>query len=136
MALFELIQHTEPETEGNVRMTFKDAVMDDVDDIFFDFTEHAELHKVDGKEVPVIIEEDRLKDHSAHWEAGAKQNFDTGLYTDSIVLYIRISDYGAKPKVGKVLVMDEGTGHKRTYTVARCTEEDGVYRMTLMRTRQ
>ena len=135
MALFELIQHTEPETEGNVRMTFKDAVLDDVDDIFFDLTEHAELHKVDGKEVPVIIEEDRLKDHSAHWEAGAKQNFDTGLYTDSIVLYIRISDYGAKPKVGKVLVMDEGTGHKRTYTVARCTGEDGVYRMTLMRTR-
>ena len=54
------------------------------------------------------MDDQRLKEHNSHWEAGAKQNFDTGLYTASTVLYIRVKDYGPKPKIGKHLVMDKG----------------------------
>ncbi len=136
MALFNLVQHVESTEEETSALTFKDAALDDIDDIFFDTTEHAETHIVDGHEAPIIIEEDRLKDHSAHWEAGAKQNFDTGLYTAHYVLYIKVSDYGPKPKIGKLIVLDEGTDHKRTYTIDKCTEEEGVYRMIITRTRQ
>ena len=46
----------------------------------------------------MIVDDQRLKEHSAHWEAGAKQNFDTGLYTAYTVLYIRVSDYGQSRK--------------------------------------
>lgn len=137
MALFELIQHTgNGTTEESGTYTFKDAALEDVNDVFFDTTEHAEVHIVDGKEVPVIFEEDRLREHSAHWEAGAKQNFDTGLYTANVVMYIKSEDYGPKPKVGKLIVLDEGTDHKRTYIIDKCTEEDGVYRFIMVRTRQ
>lgn len=73
---------------------------------------------------------------SAHWEAGAKQNFDTGLYTAHTILYIRVEDYGPKPKIGKQLVLDKGTKSQRTYTINLCQEESGVYRMTMERTRQ
>ncbi|MBP3633647.1 MAG: hypothetical protein J6J43_03635 [Oscillospiraceae bacterium] len=116
--------------------TFKDCAAADIDLVFFNGNEHADLHLIDGKEALVIIEEGGLREHNSHWEAGAKQNFDTGLYTAYTILYIRVEDYGPKPKVGKQLVMDAGTDHKRTYSIMKCEEERGVYRMTLERTRQ
>ena len=51
-------------------------------------------------------------------------------------MYIRVEDYGPKPKIGKQLVLDKGTKSQRTYTINLCQEESGVYRMTMERTRQ
>ena len=91
---------------------------------------------IDGKDVLVVIVEGGTREHNSHWEAGAKQNFDTGLYKAHTILYIRTEDYGPKPKVGKPLVMDAGTDHKRTFDIMKCEEECGVFRMMLQRTRQ
>ena len=102
---------------------------------FFQENEHAEWHTVDGKKALIILETEQLKERSAHWEAGAKQNFDTGLYTSRMVLYIRAADYGPKPKVGKHLVLDKGT-KTRTFSILTCEDQAGVYRMTMERTRQ
>ena len=92
MALFELEQDfgSDPETEWKAP-TFKDCAAADIDLTFFEQDEHADLHTVDGKEALVIVDDQRLKEHNSHWEAGAKQNFDTGLYTASTVLYIRVT---------------------------------------------
>lgn len=137
MALFELKQDYENAAEGETPpLTFKDCAAADVGGVFFNGDEHADLHLIDEKKVLVIMEEGDLRRHSAHWEAGAKQNFDTGLYTAHSILYIRAEDYGPKPKVGKQLVMDADTKQKRTFTIVKCEEECGVYRMTLERTRQ
>ena len=38
-----------------------------------------------------------MREHAAHWEAGAKQNFDTGLYDSYRILYISVEDYGEMP---------------------------------------
>lgn len=115
---------------------FKACAAEDIDAIFFNVDEHADMHLIDGREAPVILEEGDLREHTSHWEAGAKQNFDTGLYKAHTILYIKAEDYGPKPKVGKQLVMDAGTKRKRTYAIVKCEEEAGVYRMTLERTRQ
>ena len=137
MALFELEQHYGEESEEEwVKPTFKDCVAADIDLAFFNGDEHADIHNVDGSDFLVIVEEEDVRKHSAHWEAGAKQNFDTGLYNSHTILYIRVDDYGPKPKVGKKLVLDAGTDHKRTYTIAHCEDDAGVYRMTLERVRQ
>ena len=137
MALFELRESYGSEAEGTPPPpTFKDFVAVDIDEVFFNGNEHADWHNVDGKDVLVVIVEGGLREHSSHWEAGAKQNFDTGLYTSRSVLYIRVKDYCPKPKVGKQLVLDAGTDHKRTYNIVKCEEEAGVYRMTMQRTRQ
>lgn len=137
MALFELKQEygAEPPQEWRAP-TFKDCAAADIDLTFFEESEHADLHNVDGKDVLVILDTHDLREHSAHWEAGAKKNFDTGLYTAHTILFIRVDDYGPKPKVGKQLVMDAGTKQKRTYSIVSCEDEGGVYRMTLERTRQ
>ena len=116
--------------------TFKYFAAKDIDNVFFDENEHAEIHKVDGKDMLIVFEEMAVKERSAHWEAGAKQNFDTGLYKATTILHVKVKDYGAKPKSGKLIVLDAGTDHKRTYTILTCEEAAGVYRMTLERTRQ
>lgn len=136
MALFEIDQEVGlPGTEQKAA-TFKDFAAADVRFTFFNEDEHAEYHTVDGKKVLVVVEDRDLREHSSHWEAGEKQNFDTGLYTAHTVLYIRVDDYGPKPKIGKQLVLDAGTGQQRTYSIQTCQEESGIYRMTMARTRQ
>lgn len=153
MALFELKQdyslggfpsYPGGETPGEIdiwpgsggqawkRPTFKDCAAADIDLAFFNMDEFAEMHDIDGKDMMVVYEEDGLKEHASHWEYGTKQSLDTGLYNADAILYIRIKDYGPKPKVGKRLVMDK----KRTYSIEACEEEAGVYRMTLERVRQ
>lgn len=110
MALFELKQDTGSGAAAPwAPPTFKDCVAADIDAAFFEENEHADRHTVDGKDVLIVLEDDDLREHSAHWEAGAKQNFDTGLYTAHTILYIRVEDYGPKPKIGKQLVLDKGT---------------------------
>ncbi len=139
MPLFDLKQEYGSEEgtgEGKKPLTFKDFARIDISSTFFRLDEFAEVHTVDGKEAPVVIEETTLKPYSAHWEGGAKQNFDTGLYTAYTLLYIRVEDYGPKPQVNKPLVMDMGTDHQRTYFIRSCETEDGVYRIKMERPKQ
>lgn len=137
MPLFDLEQHFgEDPPEEWKRQTFKDCAAADINLAFFNESEHAERHTVDGEEALIILEDFDMREHSAHWEAGAKQNFDTGLYTDYSILYIRVSDYGDMPQVGNIVTIDEDTENERLYEVKSCEDEGGVYRMILERTRQ
>lgn len=129
--LFDLTQDYE-NADQEKRRTFKDFASEDISTVFFNGDEHADLHNVDGKDVLVILEKSDVRDHSAHWEAGAKQNFDTGLYNRHIILYIRVEDYGPKPKQGKLLMLDK----KIAYSIQKCDDEGGIYRMTMERVRQ
>lgn len=137
MPLFELEQHFGDEPPGEwKRPTFKDCAAEEVSLAFFNEDEHAERHTVDGEEALIILEDVDVREHSAHWEAGAKQNFDTGLYTAYSILYIRAEDFGPMPQVGSLITIDENTRDERFYHIKSCEEESGVYRMTLKRTRQ
>lgn len=129
--LFDLTQDYE-NADQEKRRTFKDFASEDISAAFFNGDEHADLHNVDGKDVLVILEKSDVRDHSAHWEAGAKQNFDTGLYNRHIILYIRVEDYGPKPKQGKLLMLDK----KIAYSIQKCDDEGGIYRMAMERVRQ
>ena len=77
MALFELKQEYSGAEGAAPPLTFKDCAAADIDAAFFEQDEHADWHTVDGKDALVIVDDQRLKEHSAHWEAGAKQNFDS-----------------------------------------------------------
>ena len=39
-------------------MSFKDQIKQDLSDIFLNLDEFADLHRIEGKEVPVVIESD------------------------------------------------------------------------------
>ena len=56
---------------------FLEEALADIDSVFFQ--EFVEQHKIDGKPFDVVPYEMTLKERKAHWEAGAKQNFDQGL---------------------------------------------------------
>ena len=66
-----------------------------------------------------------------HWQAGAKQSFDEGLYRADLILYVKEKDYGPMPKSGKLIRLDK----KRDYFVKECSLKMGVYRMELERVR-
>lgn len=132
MALIEIEYDGKDEKDGS---TFRTLVERDVTDIFFNESEFALEYTVDGRQMLCVLDESDVREHSSHWEAGAKQNFDTGLYNSHTVLYIAVRDYGAKPKVGKELVIATETW-RRTYRIKQCEEESGIYRMTLERARQ
>ena len=57
---------------------FLEMAMADIDEVFFQ--EFVEKHTIDGEEFDVVPYEVDLRERKSHWEAGAKQNFDQGLY--------------------------------------------------------
>ena len=113
------------------KFTFKDAVAADIDTVFFDALEFATEHLVNGKRMLVVMDENELNDRQAHWEGGAKQSFDQGLYQADMLFYVKKKDYGPRPKVGSQLKLD-----KVIYRVLACAEDAGVYEMTLQRVKQ
>lgn len=121
-----------PSEEEETAKTFKDYMAEDVENIFFCLDEFAETRNIDGKDMPVMVEADQLKDHSSHWEAGSKQNYDEGLYDAHMILYVKAADYGDPPKIGKALYLDEDA---EMWTVEDFTVEAGVYRMAIGRVR-
>ena len=135
--LFDVEQHfgEEPPKEWK-RPTFKDCAEADIKLTFFNEDEHAEWHNVDGVDALIVLDDVDVREHAAHWEAGAKQNFDTGLYDAYRILYIHASDYGEMPQVGNLVTIDEGTKDEQLFDLVSCEDEGGVYRMVLERVRQ
>lgn len=119
------------EQGGATRRTFAQQAACDVGEVFFNGDEHATLHTVNGKEMLVILDENELLDRSAHWEGGAKQSFDQGLYRANKLFYVQKEVFGARPKINSPLTLDG-----RKYSVSDCTLEDGVYAISLVRIRQ
>lgn len=116
--------------------TFKQCAAADIKLTFFEENEFAERHNVDGVDALIVLEDVDVREHAAHWEAGAKQNFDNGLYDAYRILYIQVEDYGEMPQSGDLVTIDEGTENEQLFTLKSCEDESGVYRMILERKRQ
>ena len=70
----------EPETPKPLP-TFKDCVAQDVQTVFFNLNEFAEERYIDDKGLmPCITQHPGVTERAAHWEGGAKQSFDQGMY--------------------------------------------------------
>lgn len=108
---------------------FLENAIADIDTVFFQ--EFAEEHTIDGETFNIVPYEQDLRERSAHWEAGAKQNFAQGLYLSHKQFFMRIADYGKAPKIGKPMEYDG-----ICYTINDCNVEHGLYLVTLERVRQ
>lgn len=118
--------------EQTGQLTLKEQMDLDIEDVFLNAFEFAELHRIKDKEMLCILEGESAETKSAHWEGGAKQSFDDGLYKKVTTLYVREKDYGAMPKVGSSIILDG----KKAYTVTGCSKQSGMYAIELERTRQ
>lgn len=111
--------------------TFKDFVAQDMQTVFFNLDEFAEKRYIDGKEMACITQHPGVTERAAHWEGGAKQSFDQGMYKADLLLYVKKEDYGPMPKNDKLITLDK----KRDYKIKSCSLKAGVYRMELERVR-
>lgn len=104
-------------------MTLKDIIRDDIEDVFFDLDEFAEMHSVNGKQMAILIDANELAERAKKERGG--QHFD-GAYRAGTLLYVKAKEYGPRPKIGSVVTLDQ-----KTFRVTDAAEEGGVYSITL-----
>ena len=100
---------------------FKDDLATDVDITFMDLDEFAEIHNVDGKEMPAVVDD---------YEAIKQQEsagFVNGTYQKRILLYAPKAEFEKKPSTGTRIFSLDG----KKYRVFEVSEEGNVYAITL-----
>lgn len=102
-------------------MSFKAILASDVHDVFLNTDEFSDIHTVNGKPMPVQIDDNEQIEREKRFN----QNMD-GIFVNQRLIYVAASDFGPLPKQGSILTFD-----KRTYVVADAISEDGVYSITL-----
>lgn len=98
---------------------FKDIVANDLGAVWFsELEEFWETHDLNGTEMRVIIDNDELIRRSAKRVYTASES---GLYTGHRLLMVRATEYGAKPAIGNLLMLDS-----RRYKVVDVDAQDGL----------
>lgn len=100
---------------------FKDIIARDVHQTFLNIDEFSDIHKVNGKEMPVQIDTNEQIER----EKRMNQNAD-GIYMNQKLIYVAASDFGPMPKQGAILNLDG-----KIYRVADAVDEYGIYSITI-----
>ena len=79
-------------------VSFKDQIQKDLDAVFLNLDEFAELHKIEGVQIPVVIDDDRLQN--------LKQGQILGLVEADMLLMGKKSDFPANLEPGRLLNVD------------------------------
>ena len=79
-------------------MNFKDAVAADIDNVFFETKEFAENVIIDGKSVPIILDDDALQ--------GMSDIYAIGLAEGEQFIFIKEKDMNRLPRPGEQLSKD------------------------------
>ena len=99
-------------------LTFKSAIAQDAKNIFLNKMEFADLHTVNDKEIPAIVDDNELleRDKSRLLSADV-----SGLYLARRLLYVASDEFGVRPSPGTFLTLDSSP-----YRVGSVTEEAGI----------
>ena len=101
--------------------TFKEIIANDIHQTFLNPDEFSDIHKVNGKEMPIQIDTNEQIER----EKRMNQNSD-GIYATQKVIYVAASDFGAMLKQGAVRNLDG-----KIYRVADAVDEYGIYSITI-----
>lgn len=102
--------------------TFKDMVARDLDAVFLNVDEFAELHMVEGKEIPVVMDDDRL--------TTLKKGQILGLVEADMLLMGKVSDFPADMEPGRLLNVDG-----RELIVSKSSRDMGLIEAALRQNR-
>lgn len=102
-------------------MSLKNQIQSDISH-FFSVDEFAETHMINGRELNIIVDNDRLQYRS-------KKEFD-GISVGELLFYVKASDYGERPEPGAPIIFDN-----RQMIVFDCREDAGVYEIILQQNR-
>lgn len=106
-------------------MSFKDQIKQDLSDIFLNLDEFADLHRIEGKEVPVVIDRDimaklsKIGDNRIH-----------GMDEADMVIMGKASDLPENLDPGRLLNLDG-----REVIVVTTTSEMGLVQIAVRQNR-
>ena len=106
-------------------MSFKDQIKQDLPDIFLNLDEFADLHRIEGKEVPVVIDSDimaklsKIGDNRIH-----------GMDEADMVIMGKASDLPENLDPGRLLNLDG-----REVIVVTTTSEMGLVQIAVRQNR-
>lgn len=106
-------------------MSFKDQIKQDLSDIFLNLDEFADLHRIEGKEVPVVIDSDimaklsKIGDNSIH-----------GMDEADMIIMGKASDLPENLDPGRLLNLDG-----REVIVVTTTSEMGLVQIAVRQNR-
>ncbi|WP_346991814.1 hypothetical protein [Agathobacter rectalis] len=106
-------------------MSFKDQIKQDLADIFLNLDEFADLHRIEGKEVPVVIDSDimaklsKIGDNRIH-----------GMNEADMVIMGKASDLPENLDPGRLLNLDG-----REVIVVTTTSEMGLVQIAVRQNR-
>ncbi|MCM1058320.1 MAG: hypothetical protein NC517_12045 [Firmicutes bacterium] len=104
--------------------SFKEAHLDDLDNVFFDEEELAERHRIDGKECMAILTD--MTRSSSRNQRSALNPKETAINRSSYLFYIRDTELERKFTVNAMIELD---GKK--YFVQDVKHTNGVYRLAI-----
>lgn len=98
-------------------ISFREQVANDIENVFFNMEEFADIHDVEGEEIPVVLYEDDNKIH----DGGSARNYD-GLSSDNVSLAVKRENMKEKlPANGQNFHLDG-----KLYKVKTVKEQMGV----------
>nr|UVX99078.1 MAG: ATP-binding sugar transporter [Bacteriophage sp.] len=106
-------------------MSFKDQIKQDLSDIFLNLDEFADLHRIEGKEVPVVIDSDimaklsKIGDNRIH-----------GMDEADMVIMGKASDLPENLDPGRLLNLDG-----REVIIVTTTSEMGLVQIAVRQNR-
>ena len=102
---------------------FHEQLQRDIRSVWFNEREFGERHKIDGKEMHAILDSQAIQPRDGR----RSEKYVQGVYTDGVMLYVPVAEFGAKPRVGVNMMLDD----RRSYRVAAVQTMDGVYAVEL-----
>lgn len=106
-------------------MSFKDQIKQDLADIFLNLDEFADLHRIEGKEVPVVIDSDIMAKLSKNGD-----NRIHGMDEADMVIMGKASDLPENLDPGRLLNLDG-----REVIVVTTTSEMGLVQIAVRQNR-
>lgn len=102
-------------------MTFKEYAAKDINEIFFNCNEFAEVHSINGQEISIIIDEHKLN------EQNNKFNPLNEFSEKMILFYVSKDNLEFSPKINTNLMFDG-----ELYQVFDVIEDNGIFAVTIM----
>jgi hypothetical protein len=106
-------------------VSFKDQIKQDLSDVFLNLDEFADLHRIEGKEVPVVIDSDMLEKLSKIGD-----NRIHGMDEADMVIMGKASDLPENLDPGRLLNLDG-----REVIVVTTTSEMGLVQIAVRQNR-
>ena len=73
-------------------MTFKDEMLNDLDNVFLNLDDFAEMHLVEGKKIQCVLDDESLKTRQGSAEIGIDES--------TLLLFAKVSDLPNRKKGG------------------------------------